>query len=347
LLLCASGIVTAYEQLRTEDVMARTARSFLASLSDQQKARAVLPYSDEKWQRWHYFPDGGFERTYTHGRPGLVYKEMTPPQRRLADALLAASLSQAGFIKAATIMSLEDFLRTTGIEPLSDSERYYFCFFGTPSPEGTWRLRVEGHHVSLNFTMKAGEVVSASPMFLGSNPHEVREGPLTGMRILGREEDLARNLMKALSEDQRRLALIDDVAYPDIVTGVSLRVELEGSPRGLQGSKMSGPQWDALMSLIAEYASNVPLDITAQRMKAVEDTPREGVYFAWAGSLEAGQGHYYRVQGPAFLVEYDNTLNNNNHSHTVWRNPKSDFGLDVFALHHRLYDHGLGTSAAD
>jgi hypothetical protein len=195
--------------------------------------------------------------------------------------------------------------------------------------------------------MRDGTLIGTSPAFFGANPHEVREGLRTGLRALAREEDLARSLMKSLSEEQRKQALIEDAAYRDIVTGVSLRAELEGVPRGLQASKMSARQVDALMNVIAEYAANVPADIAARRLKAVEDTPRDRIYFAWAGSIEPGQGDYYRVQGPAFLVEYDNTQGGNNHSHTVWRDLKSDFGLDVLALHHKLYDHGLGAIAAD
>ena len=344
LLLCAAGITTAYEQLRTEDVMVRAAKNFLASLSEEQKAKAVLPFSDQKRVSWHFFPDGGYERTYKHARPGVAYKEMAPPQRRLADALLSASLSQAGFIKAVTIMSLEEVLHAAG-SASSDTELYYYCFFGEPSATGTWGLRVEGHHVSCSFTMKDGTLISTSPQFFGAHPHEVREGLSTGLRALGREEDLARSLVQSLSEDQRKQALIDDVAYSEILTGVAVRAKLEGSPRGLQASKMSPRQIEALMSLIAEYAANVPADVAAKRMKTVEDTDQ--IYFAWAGATEPRQGHYYRVQGPAFLIEYDNTRDENNHSHTVWRDPKSDFGLDVFALHHRLYDHGMGLIAAD
>lgn len=343
LLLCAAGITTAYEQLRTEEVLVRAAKNFLASLSEEQKAKTVLPFSDQKRVSWHFFPDGGYKRTYKHDRPGVAYREMAPAQRRLADALLSASLSQAGFIKAVTIMSLEEILRETSAS--YDTELYYYCFFGEPSASSTWGLRVEGHHVSLSFTMKDGTLISTSPLFFGAHPHEVREGLSTGLRALGREEDLARSLVKSLSEDQRKQALIDDVAYEEILTGVDVRAKLEGSPRGLQASKMSRRQIDALMGLIAEYAANVPADVAARRMKTVEDTDQ--IYFAWAGPTEPRQGHYYRVQGPAFLIEYDNTRDESNHSHTVWRDPKTDFGLDVFALHHRLYDHGLGVIAAD
>jgi len=257
LLLCAAGITAAYEQLKTEDAMVVAGKNFLASLNQEQKAKAVLAFGDQKRVSWHFVPDSGYENTYKHGRPGLTYKEMVPPQRRLADALLSASLSRAGFIKATTIMSLEEILRTTEQDTTGrrDTERYYFCFFGEPSTTGTWGLRVEGHHISLSFTMKDGTLVGSSPAFFGANPHEVREGLRTGLRALAREEDLARNLMKSFSEEQRKQALIDDAAYRDIVTGVALRAKLEGAARGLQASKMSAAQVDALMNVIAEYAA--------------------------------------------------------------------------------------------
>jgi hypothetical protein len=189
--------------------------------------------------------------------------------------------------------------------------------------------------------MKDGKLVGTSPAFFGANPHEVREGQREGLRALGREEDLARGLMKSLNDGQKKTALIDGTAYKDILTGPAIRAKIEGAPRGLQASKMNAGQVDALMNLIAEYANNVPPDVAAKRMAAVKSTPKDQLYFAWAGSIEPGAGDYYRVQSPTLLIEYDNTQNKNNHSHTVWRDLKSDFGFDVFAFHHRMYDHGI------
>jgi hypothetical protein len=110
---------------------------------------------------------------------------------------------------------------------------------------------------------------------------------------------------------------------------------------------MTAQQYEALLAVIEEYASSMPPEAAAERVKQARETPKEKFFFAWAGSIEPGKGDYYRIQSPEFLVEYDNTQNGNNHSHTVWRDFNGDFGADVFALHHRMYDHGLGPIAAD
>ena len=183
--------------------------------------------------------------------------------------------------------------------------------------------------------------MSASPTFFGGNPHEVREGDRKGLRTLEREEDLARKLVRSLNENQQKQAIVADVAYEDILTVAETRAQLEGEPEGLPASEMTEEQLDVLMDLIAEYAHNMPPEIAAVRMKAALETPREKLYFAWAGSTEPGVGDYYRVHSPTFLIEYDNTQNENNHSHSVWRDFEGDFGFDVLAWHHRRHDHGL------
>lgn len=349
LFLSAFALTAAYHHIKTETAMVETAKNFLASLTPEQRAKAVNTFGAESRAHWHFVPDANYEKTYGHGRRGLVYKQMTPHQQRLADALLSAGLSRSGFIKTTTIMSLEDILRmlekdTTGRR---DPEGYFIGFFGEPSATGTWSWSLEGHHVSLNFTLKGGKLVASSPTFFGANPHEVREGPRAGLRVLGSEEDVARNLMKSLDAGQQKQALIAAEAYRDIVTGASVRAKLEGDPQGLPTSKMNAKQFEALQDLIAVYAHNLPEDVAARRLEAVKATPRDKIHFAWAGGVEKGVGDYYRVQGPTFLIEYNNTQGRNNHSHTVWRDFQGDFGFDVLAMHHRLFDHGLGTVRAD
>ena len=349
LFLAAIALTASYHQTKTETAMLETAKSFLASLTPEQKAKAMNNFSAESRTHWHYVPNSSYARRYGHERRGLVYKEMTPDQQRLADALLSTGLSRTGFIKATTIISLEEILRILqkGTRFRRDPEAYFFGFFGVPSATGIWGWCVEGHHVSLNFTLKGGELVASSPTFFGANPHEVREGPRAGLRVLSREEDLARNLMNLLDVTQQQQVLIAEKAYRDIVTGSSIRAKLESDPQGLLASKMNAKQFETLMDLIAEYAHNLPEDVATVRLQTVKDTPRNKIYFAWAGSIEPGKGNYYRVQGPSFLIEYNNVQNQNNHSHTVWRDFEGDFGFDVLAMHHRLFNHGLGVAAAD
>ena len=167
------------------------------------------------------------------------------------------------------------------------------------------------------------------------------------MRPLGREEDLARKLAQSLSADQRKTAVVDEKAYRDILTAFQTRAKLEDQPPGIAASKLSAQQYETLVAVLEEYAYNMPAEIAAKRMKQVKDTPKDKLMFAWAGSIEPGKGDYYRIQSPTFLVEYDNTQNNNNHSHSVWRDYEGDFGADVLAMHYRQFDHGLRGLAAD
>jgi hypothetical protein len=161
------------------------------------------------------------------------------------------------------------------------------------------------------------------------------------MRTLGREEDLARELIRSLDAKQRREAILYDVAYEDILTLADLRAKLDNEPSGLPASWLNARQYEMLGAIVAEYANNMPAEVAARRLRAFESAPRDRLFFAWTGSIEPGKGDYYRVQGPAFLIEYDNTQHGNNHSHSVWRDFQGDFGLDVLAAHYRAVPHGL------
>ena len=274
---------------------------------------------------------------------------MRSEQRHLADALLAAGLSKAGYIKAKTVMSLEDVLRIKEADRTGrrDPLKYHYTIFGKPSADGAWGYRVEGHHLSLHYTLKGGKLVSTTPTFYGANPHEVDISPRKGLQPLGAEEDIARDLMKSLNPAMQKKALVADVAYRDILTSANTRAKLDNQPNGLAASELSGAQYDALISLVAEYANNLPAEIAAARMSEAKGTAKDRLFFAWAGAIEPGKGEYYRVQAPTFLIEYDNTQNGANHTHTVWRDYDGDFGRDMLADHHREFNHNLPVSADD
>jgi hypothetical protein len=332
-----------------------------------QKPKTVFAFESPDRANWHYFPEGGYTEAYGYSRNGLTFRDMDPKQRHLAHGLLSTGLSREGYVKAADVMALEEIVRAIEDDSSGhrDADSFHFTIFGEPSLTGQWGWRVEGHHLSLHYTLKNGELISASPTFFGANPHEVPQGPHKGMRALADEEDLGVALLEALDAGQRKKAIFDEVAPYDILTMADKRAKLEGHPQGLKASEMNDKQYGMLLALIHEYAANVPLEIASRRMKAAQETSREQLYFGWAGRLgrpkpqamAAGSvttgnrephGNYYRIQAATFLIEYDNTQNNSNHSHSVWRHFAGDFGLDVLAMHHRLYDHGLrGTVAAD
>ena len=321
---------------RTESIplMTRTAGALLASLTDEQKARVRFGFQDEERFFWHFVPGNNIRQTYKRERLGLTLGEMNPHQKHLAHALLSAGLSQAGYIKVTSIMSLEDVLRILEKDDSGrrDPDKYHFSIFGEPSEKEPWSYRIEGHHVSLHFTVANGKV-AAGPMFMGANPAEVREGPRAGLRVLAQEEDLARALVSALDEGQKKTAIVSETAYKDILTEASRKAALKGQPNGLSAAKMNPKQRQMLMELLSEYAHNAPQQVAEARLERIRQAGNN-LYFAWAGVIGRGGPHYYRVAGPAFLIEYDNTQNNANHIHSVWREFDGDFGLDILKQHY-------------
>jgi Protein of unknown function (DUF3500) len=232
-------------------------------------------------------------------------------------------------------MSLEDVLKLMENDSgeRRNPEKYYFSVFGTPSDNGTWGYRVEGHHLSQNYTLVDGKIVDA-PSFFGANPAEVRQGPRRGLRALAKEDDLGIELIQALNDEQRKTAILDSSAYPEILSAASRKAALEGRPSGLAASKMNAQQFERLLSLLDEYASNVPGDLAARRIAQINKAGRN-IHFAWSGGIRHGDPHYYRVQTADFLIEFDDTQDNANHIHSVWRDFNGDFGEDLLKRHYQ------------
>ena len=307
--------------------MAQAATNFWNSLSPDQQAKAAFPFDDEERFNWHYIP---------RERKGLTWNDMDPAQQALAHAFLASGLSNRSYQQAETIMSLDQILKEleNGKGPRRDSGNYAFTVFGTPGPKTTWGWRVEGHHLSMNFTLADGRAVAA-PVFMGTNPAEVRQGPRKGLRVLAVEEDLGWELIKSLGEAQRKKATIDGKSPAEIITS-NARKANPGAPVGVPGSEMTPAQKKLLMTLVEYYAYRLRPELAGQDLARIDRAGFEKIYFAWAGGLEPGEGHYYRLHGPTFLVEFDNTQNQANHIHTVWRDATDDFGEDLLRQH---YDH--------
>ena len=311
-------------------MMSTAADAFISSLSPDQRAKATFAFDDEQRLDWHFIP---------RARKGLAFKELDPVQRLLGNALMSAGLGQRGLIRVATIMSLDAILRELeqGKGPVRDPELYFLSIFGDARSGKPWGWRVEGHHVSLNFTLFEGKHIASTPAFFGANPAEVLQGARKGLRTLAPEEDLARALIKSLDDKQRAQVVVSQSAPSDILS-TNLRRAEPLKPAGLQTSKLGSKQQDVLMALLSEYASRHAPDIAAVRLDKVRAAGLGNIFFAWAGGFEKGQPHYYRIQGPSFLVEYDNVQNNANHIHTVWRDLNADFGADLLALHYKQ-DH--------
>ena len=316
--------------LHSASMMSTAADAFISSLSADQRARATFAFEDEQRLDWHFIP---------RPRKGIPFKELDATQRLLGNALMSAGLGQRGLIRVATIMSLDAILREMeqGKGPVRDPELYFLSIFGDARSGKPWGWRVEGHHVSLNFTLLEGKYIASTPAFFGANPAEVLQGPRKGLRALAPEEDLARLLIQSLDDKQRAQAVVSQSAPSDILS-TNLRKAEPLKPAGLQTSKLGQKQQDILMALLSEYASRHAPDIAAVRLDKVRAAGLGNIFFAWAGGFERGQPHYYRIQGPSFLIEYDNIQNNANHIHTVWRDFSSDFGVDLLASHYKQ-DH--------
>lgn len=307
-------------------VMTDTAKALLASLTPEQQAKISFKLDDAERMRWFYTPVP---------RKGLPLREMTSGQRQLALALLSAGLSQRGFIKATSIMSLDEVLAVMeqGKGPQRDPDGYFFSIFGTPSGTGEWAYRIDGHHLSQNFTIVGGKVVGA-PSFFGTNPAEVREGPRAGLRVLAREDDLGLSLVQSLTPAQQITAVVDKTAPGDILTTNTRKAALAGKPNGIAVSALNAKQKAILDDLLDEYVYNMPEAIAELREGQIRKAGNN-VWFAWSGGIHTGDPHYYRIQTPSFLIEFDDTQDKANHIHSVWRDFEGDFGEDLLAQHYQ------------
>ena len=311
--------------------MIAAARAFLDSLTPEQKQKAQFPFDAEERFNWFYTPVP---------RKGLTLKEMTDAQRAAAMNLLRAGLSEQGYSKAETIRALEDVLVEMGENPTRrDKQLYYFTVFGEPGPKGSWAWRYEGHHLSQNWTVVNGTALATTPQFFGANPAEVRVGSKKGLRALATEEDLGYELLQSLDDKQRQAVIIDPKAPNDILTTNTKEAAIQ-EDRGLAYAQMTAAQKTLLMKLIEANAHAQPEPIARERIAKLKAAGLDKVKFAWMGGTDKGQGHYYRVQGPTFLIEFDNTQNDANHIHLVWRDFKGDWGRDLLAEHYKTSQHG-------
>ena len=313
----------------TARCMADAARALVEALDEGQRNKMAVDFDDAAERtNWHYVP---------RERAGLALKDMDGPQRQLALALMATGLGPAARQKAATIMSLESVLADLegpGRSHPRDPELYYVTVFGDIGSV-VWGWRIEGHHISLNNTIVNGDEVCSAPLFFGSNPAHVRHGAQQGLRALEQEEDLGRQLLSELDGDQRRVAIIAAEAPPDILTTNVVRVGDEVPPAGLTSADMTASQQQTLEALVRVYVERLPEALAEAELARLRSADLAVSRFAWAGVEQPGGPHYYRVQSARYLAEYDNTQNDANHIHAVWRDLTNDFADDLLRRHYR------------
>jgi hypothetical protein len=353
----SAAVVSAQRTPTAAAAMTTAATRFLDALDAEQRKLATYPLESDEYLRWNFIPTEAFPRN------GLMLRAMNETQRKLAHDLLRSGLSVRGYETYTAIIALEDILRVVegaraggaapgGAAPGGgrgggrggferDPTKYFFTVFGQPSATGNWGWRVEGHHISLHFLVSKGAVVASTPSFAGSNPAEVRDGAEKGKRVLASLEDPGRALVTALDDKQRTTAIINTTAPNEIVTNNTLDIK-PLAPEGLKASAMTPAQRDLLNKVIDAYAGLMAPDVAAQRMAKIKAAGFENIAFAWAGPMERGALHYYRVQGPTFLIEFDNTQNQGNHVHSIWRDFNGDFGRDLLREHIKTAHAGAG-----
>jgi len=346
-----AGVVVSAQ--RSASAMVTAATAFLDSLTPEQRKLVMFPLDSGERTHFNFIPDEAFPRN------GIQMKALTPAQRKLAHALLQTGLSQRGYTTYNGIMELETVLKAVeeaerasarGSAPTvapagpgggpagpapqfnRDPLHHHISIFGTPGPDTVWGWRLEGHHISLNYTVMRGRVVRAAPTFAGTNPAEVKDGRQKGLRLLGEQEDAARAFLKSLTPEQQKAAIINGLAPNDIVTGNKVKVDpLE--PAGIQTKSLEPEKRLQLLAVVKTFADLMADDVAAERLGRIYSAGVDNLWFAWAGGVERGEKHYFRVQGPTFLIEFDNTQNDGNHVHSVWRDYTGDFGADLLRDH--------------
>ncbi len=302
-----------------------SAQTFINSLNSDQKDETIINFDEGNRMEWSYLPGS---------RDGIQFRKLGVTQKQLLYKLLSAGLSEQGYEKAISIMKLESTLdQVEGSGSYRDPQKYYLAVYGNSELEYPWALSFEGHHLSLNFTLINDSLISAMPAFFGANPAEIPFGSEKGKRILADEEDIARQLVKSLDNSQIEITVINKRAPSDIITRRDSEVD-PLNPSGIGINQLGENQRLLLLNLINTYIENMNEEIASFYKNKIDSSGWDKITFAWAGGFEKGQPHYYRIQGKTFLIEYDNTQNNANHIHSVWRDFNGDFGRDLLKLHY-------------
>jgi hypothetical protein len=335
IVLLAAPVALNSAPTATGRAMADAATAFLKDLNAEQRSKATFKFDDDTRFEFRFTP---------RARTGLPLKEMSEPQRAKAHALVKTGLSMRGYTNATDIISLENVLRAieaprTGPNAIvRDPELYYVSIYGDPNGKTPWGWKFEGHHVAVNFTLVDGKPIVFAPSFFGSNPAVVKEGPQAGKRALREEEDSGRALMATFNEEQKKKVIFTTEAPREMITAESREVKMLESV-GITYAEMTPPQRRALERVLDAYLGRVAPELAKARLDALQKAGMDNITFGWAGTLEVGGPHYYRVQSPVFLIEYDNTQNNANHIHSVWRDFNGDFGRDILREHYKTFAH--------
>ena len=309
-----------------------SALTCINSFDSIQKQTAVFPFEDMSRYDWNYLPPALIPRK------GVCLKDLNSTQKNKIYALLKSFLSDKGFSRTQDIMNNEYYLKE--LEPTITyriPENHFVAFYGTPGKDSIWGWKFTGHHIALNFTIVNGKL-AFTPIFFGIYPAEIKDGQNKGRRIIKDEEDIGFQLINVLTSEQKSKAIFQSKAFNDIVTSNSSQVG-PLAPVGILAKELTSQQKNILNKLIVSHLSTMPAEIAEMRMKRIVSEDLNQIRFGWAGSLIKGVPHYYRIQGKTFLIEFDNTTNNANHIHIVWRDFNGDFGINLLNEHYNKSNH--------
>jgi len=316
--------------------MRAAVRGLVGRLDTGQRRQLVFPFDGDMHKRWTYLPGQ---------RPGLRLGDLSDEQLEPALGLLQLVHSVRGWSDTQLVIRIEAVRRELslqqagrpGVDPYRDLP-YWLVVLGDPTSTDPWAWRINGHHLLAHATV-VGDQVNGVPHFFGAEPATVLEGPHAGLRALPREEDLARELMLALQEDQRRMARIAVKAPADIASRWDPVAALPEQPRGVPYARLDRLQRELFVSLLRQYVDRAASAVANQAWTDITDAGLDQVCFGWAGPVERGAGHYYALSGPSLLIEYDNTQDGANHIHSVWRDLRRDFAGDLLAQHYAGVRH--------
>jgi hypothetical protein len=334
--LGATGVSTAQ--------LAARAKAFLDGLAADRRRLATFAVDDDSWQRW-----SNIHRFVM--RHGILLDDCTPSERARALDLLAAALSDEGYTSARDVMRLNDTLQElTGLTDEFGEWLYWMSLFGEPSASEPWGFQIDGHHLIVNCFV-LGEQLVVTPMFLGSEPVLAESGRHAGTRVLLAEEERGAALMRSLSTDEQKLAIVADALPRELFTA-AFRDNVELDYCGASYTQLAPTSQELLVDLIAQYVGRIRPGHGEVKMAEVRAHLDE-TYFAWMGGTEPDGTFYYRVHSPVILIEFDhqpgvvfdNDEPTRRHIHTVVRTPNgNDYGKDLLRLHYEQHDHSPGSA---
>lgn len=303
-----------------DDPMAKAALDLTKSLNEDQRSRLRFPFDSPERDKWSVVP---------FGVAGVPLREMEEGARRALRALCASALSEQGLKTLDTVRILDGILTTqeaaTGrVSEFHGSERYFITIYGNPEGKSPWGWRFEGHHLSLNVTHQNGGWTSVAPFYVGSQPALVKEGEHKGLRLVGPEDDLARNLFLSFNSEQRLSATLRGT-QPTNVVMLAKRKTIDDSG-GIPWSELNGDQQEKLTAMVNLWLGRRSKTISAVRGQTLGEEELAQLTFGWIGSAELHAGHYWRIVGAGLTIEHSAPTSDPDHVHTLWRDAEEDLG---------------------